>query len=239
MGADPPLQRQSGDARYLPLDEVLRADFVTCHVPLTRAGPDATHHLIDGAKLGQLKPDAVLLNTSRGAVVDNQALQVHLTAQRLGAVVLDVWEHEPEITLPLLEQVTIGTPHIAGYSLDGKVNGTVMLHRALCATLGRSEMLSVKDLLSEPAADEIVLDGAAGTDQQLLARAMTSIYDIMRDDQALREVTTLPPGQRGDYFDNLRKNYPCRREAPFKPVRLRGSRPCLIAKLTELGFRMV
>ncbi|MCK5270110.1 MAG: 4-phosphoerythronate dehydrogenase, partial [Sedimentisphaerales bacterium] len=134
---DPPLQRETGDKRFVSLARVLEeADIITCHVPLTRSGPDATWHLFDQEKLGRLRPDTLLINSSRGAVVDNKELKKQITKGNIGPVVLDVWENEPEIDMGLLDQVAIATPHIAGYSLDGKVNGTVMLYQKLCEFLG-------------------------------------------------------------------------------------------------------
>jgi len=232
---DPPLQRQTGDARFVDLATVLEADFITLHVPLTRSGPDPTYYLLDEAKLEPLSPQTVLINTSRGAVVDNLALDAQLTNKGLGPTVLDVWEDEPDIHVDLLERVAIATPHIAGYSLDGKANGTAMLYECLCRFLDIAPQVEIKKLLPPPVVPKLALD-AEQTDQMNLTQAMTAIYDILRDDRDLRQITNQPPDQRGKFFDRLRKNYPIRREAHNTQVIFRRSNPVLTQKLSRLGF---
>ena len=120
---DPPLERKTGKACFRILDELLaRSDILTLHVPLTREGQDATYHMADEALFRKMKNGSFLINTSRGAVVDNTHLVTALKQKRLEGAVLDVWEREPEINEGLLRAVDIGTSHIAGYSLDGKTN---------------------------------------------------------------------------------------------------------------------
>jgi erythronate-4-phosphate dehydrogenase len=237
LGNDPPLQRQTGDARFVDLAQVLKADFITVHVPLTRTGPDPTYHLFDEAVLQQLSPQTVLINTSRGAVVDNLALNAQLAQNGLGAAVLDVWEPEPEINLELLERVAIGTPHIAGYSLDGKANGTAMLYERLCEFLGTDPEVDIQKFLPPPVVAELELDSGQ-PDQQVLTQAMTALYDICRDDEDLRKITQQAPDQRGKYFDHLRKHYPVRREAYTTDVIFNLPTPTLTDKLNRLGFQV-
>jgi len=245
---DPPLARVTSDPTYLPLDALMECDFVTLHVPLTRAGQDATYHLFDAGLLRQLKRGAVLINTARGAVVDNGALLAVLQSGHLAAAVLDVWENEPDIRAELLERVTIGTPHIAGYSLDGKVNGTVMLHRALCEFLGvRDEwrpeihVAPPEDAVIELTAPAVATSSEPSADACLaaVATAVRHVYDIWRDDAALRCILNLPPHQRPQYFDRLRKEYPVRREFSRYTVCLRINVCPETAQVLEgLGFRV-
>ena len=133
---DPPLARATGDRRYRPLSEILQADFVTLHVPLTLDGPDATFHLIGADELAHMATSSILINTARGEVVDNDALLEALTGRTVGGAVMDVWEREPSINWDLLNHVTLGTPHVAGYSSDAKINGTVMMYHACCRFWG-------------------------------------------------------------------------------------------------------
>ncbi|MEK7996351.1 MAG: 4-phosphoerythronate dehydrogenase, partial [Planctomycetota bacterium] len=133
---DPPLQRQTQDAKYVPLDGLLGCDFITLHTPLTFEGPDKTHHLADERFLGSLKEGCVFVNASRGGVVDSRALKAAVRSGRLRAIVLDVWENEPAIDLELLKMVDIGTPHVAGYSLDGKIGGLIMIYKSVCEYFG-------------------------------------------------------------------------------------------------------
>ena len=112
---DPPLQRQTGDTKYLPLEKVFECDIITLHTPLTFEGIDKTLHLADGRFFKSLKKGCTFINTSRGGVVDTGALKDAIKSGKLGAVVLDVWENEPNIDTELLEMVDVVTPHIAGY----------------------------------------------------------------------------------------------------------------------------
>ena len=129
---DPPLQHQTGSPIYVPIEALYDCDFITFHTPLTREGDNRTFHLADEAFFGHLKEGAVLLNASRGAVVDSAALKEAIDDERLGPVVLDVWENEPNIDVELLGQVDLASPHIAGYSFDGKIAGLIMIYRAVC-----------------------------------------------------------------------------------------------------------
>ena len=135
---DPPLARQTGDPALLPIEALMEADILTLHVPLTTEGRDPTCHLVDAVFLEKMRAGGTLINNSRGAVVDSHALYAALESGRLGNAVLDVWENEPHIEPALLDATTLITPHIAGHSFDGKVNGTVMVYRAACEFLGRS-----------------------------------------------------------------------------------------------------
>ena len=233
---DPPLQRLTGDGRFVSLDEALAADIVTLHVPLTREGADATHHLINEQTLGQLGPETVLINASRGAVVDNQAIKAVLERGGIGDAVLDVWENEPNLDIDLLGLAALATPHIAGYSLDGKVNGTLMLHEALCRFVGVQGAADIEHLLPAAAVAHLCLDSSAGDEQALLAQAFAAIYDIERDDRQLRGIVDQPIDEQGAYFDSLRKQYGVRREASSTHIRLSPARPDLARRLSLLGF---
>ncbi len=136
------------------LDEVLASDIVCMHTPLVKEGDHPTWHLLDEARLQALPANALLINAGRGAVIDNQALK-RVLPQRLDlTVALDVWEPEPLLDLELLQLVSIGTPHIAGYSYDGKVNGTLQVYQAVCDFLKvprqwNREALLCKDTTSQ------------------------------------------------------------------------------------------
>jgi erythronate-4-phosphate dehydrogenase len=163
---DPPLQRRTGDAKYVPLAALYDCDFITIHTPLTREGIDKTFHLADGGFFSRLKPQAVFVNASRGAVVDSQALKAAIGAGRAQAVVLDVWEGEPSIDVELLGMVDLATPHIAGYSFDGKVAGMIMIYRSLCEHFGLMPKFDVKDFLSAPAVPRVEIEsGSVGSEK--------------------------------------------------------------------------
>jgi len=239
LGNDPPLQREGQGEGFVSLEEVLaEADIVTCHVPLTYSGQDATYHMINQRVLEQMREGTAFFNTARGAVVDSKALKNTMQKKAIGPVVLDVWENEPNIDAEILEAADIGTPHIAGYSLDGKVNGTLMLHEALCEYLKKSDAVQIASLLPQPTVPAIILNPADGAEQKLLLQAFRSIYDITADDAALRKIIDLPENERGRYFDELRKNYPVRREAFNTRVKIQPDDIALRQKLGKLGFQM-
>ena len=236
---DPPLRRATGDAKYRPLEELMDCDFITLHVPLEKTGPDPTWRLAGADFLARMRPDAVLLNSSRGAVVDNGALLEALRAGRLGAAVLDVWEGEPRIRPALLAEAALATPHIAGYSFDGKVNGTEMICRAACAFLGRKPAWSRERCMPPPLIPEIELTARAGEAEEALREAVLRVCPIERDDAALRKLGGLPPADQGPYFDRLRAEYPVRREFRNTTVRLRRADSAtgeLAGKLRGIGF---
>ena len=181
-------------------DEVIQSDILCLHTPLTTDGPYPTFHLFDEHTLSQLAPNTLLINAGRGAVVDNQAL-LNLLQQRPLQVALDVWEGEPDILLPLLERVDIATPHIAGYSYDGKVNGTTMIRDAFCDWLEESVFQADAD--QEPL---IALDVAS------LSEAVLATFDVEKENQRMRKALLTDRADVSHSFDLLRKNCPKRLE---------------------------
>jgi erythronate-4-phosphate dehydrogenase len=228
---DPPLQRQTGDPRYVPIEALYDCDFLTIHTPLMREGIDKTFHLANAGFFSGLKQGAVFLNASRGAVMDSEALKAAIGAGRLRAVVLDVWEDEPSIDTGLLEMVDLGTPHIAGYSFDGKVAGMIMIYNALCAHFRLRPTCEIKDFLPQPDVPRLGIETGELGDEELLARAVEQVYRIKRDDQNLRQILRQPSDKRGRFFDDLRKHYPVRREFHNTTVSLDKPRESLFMSL--------
>jgi erythronate-4-phosphate dehydrogenase len=230
---DPPLARETGDAKYRPLDELFEVcRIITVHVPLTKEGPDATYHLIGEDFLNRLRTGTIIINTSRGSVADGPALQAALEDGRVGACVLDVWEGEPDIDLGLMANCAIATPHIAGYSFDGKVKGTRQIYEAACAFLGVPSDWDPSPLLPEPDVPELRVDG----EKPDLRQAVQSVYDIRSDDSALRKIIGMPEGERGAHFDRLRKEYPRRREFQNTRVVVEPGNEAVEVQLGGLGF---
>jgi len=237
---DPPLRRESGDKKYRPLAQALTCDVVTVHTPLTYQGSDRTYHLCGQDFFSSLKDGCVFLNTSRGAVADTGALKAWLKGGRAGGMVVDVWENEPSIDRQLLEMVDIGTPHIAGYSLDGKVKGMIMIYRAVCEQFNIEPRFDARDFLPSPEVEELTLDAAAGKDDQTLLKAVRAVYDIRDDAERLAKMTDKPGTERSSYFRMLRKQYPVRREFYNTLVRFTGGRvgDRIRKKLEGIGFRV-
>jgi erythronate-4-phosphate dehydrogenase len=234
---DPPLQRETGDAKYLPLEALYECDFITLHTPLTFEGVDKTFHLAGEKFFKSLKAGCVFFNTSRGGVVDTEALKASIRSGRLETTVLDVWENEPNIDTELLGMVDIGTPHIAGYSLDGKIAGMIMIYKAACEYFGLNAKFDVEDFLPEPAVPQIKIEPAAGSEQDVIRRAVEKIYKISEDDRELRKILNVPT-KRDEFFDNLRKNYHVRREFQNTRIIATENTENLSKKLKGIGFKV-
>ncbi|MHC4926146.1 MAG: 4-phosphoerythronate dehydrogenase [Planctomycetota bacterium] len=237
---DPPLARQTGDAKYRPLEEVFACDFITMHTPLTREGEDATYHLADESFFNAMKDGAVFLNSSRGKVQDEAALKQAMQSGKLSSVVLDVWETEPDVDPWLLQNVDLSTPHIAGYSYDGKVIGMTMIYEACCQHFGIKATHTAADFLPEPEVKEIVIDSAeyAKDEERVVHDTVQQVYVINRDDFNMREILLQPEEGRAAWFDSLRKEYPIRREFQNTRVVMPGIECCVINKLSGIGFKV-
>lgn len=229
---DPPRARKEGPEAFVSLDEIVaKSDIITVHVPLTKDGEDCTLHLFDAGRIAQLRPSQILINSSRGPVVDNAALKAALKAGGLRGAVLDVWEGEPDLDPELVDLLDFATPHIAGYSADGKANGTTMSVRTVADVLGLPlTAWTASGLPAPPQALEFELDAAGKTRQQVLSEAILHTYDVAEDTAALRADLGA--------FEKLRGDYPVRREPTAFTVRLRNAAPELAESLIKLGFEI-
>lgn len=218
---DPPLARKTRDKKYLPLSALFGSDIITLHVPLTYKGKDATYHIVNKSFLSKMlaptrngagKGGTILINTSRGGIVDEPALLEGI--EKLKAVVLDVWENEPDINIELLKKVELGTPHIAGYSLEGKAQATAMLYRGLCGFLELCGFLNKKDKWSPisllPPSPKVWTEYIQPPQEEIIREIVKGFYDIEEDDRRLRKIVAID--KRGEYFNHLRKDYKLRRE---------------------------
>ena len=191
---DPPLEAESQKLKansYVSMDVIEHeADIITFHVPLSREGQYATWHIGNEEFFCRLARVPYIINTSRGEVVDNIALLKALKEGRVRDAILDVWEGEPKINLELLNSVFIGTPHIAGYSADGKVNADNMVIDALCRHFS----------LPHPGP---ILPPSLPADFKYTGSAL-DLYNPLDDSEKLKT----DPSK----FESLRNNYPLRRE---------------------------
>ncbi|MFH7767441.1 4-phosphoerythronate dehydrogenase [Acinetobacter sp. BSP-28] len=204
IGYDPFIQREH--VQQVEWEELLKtADAISTHVPLTKTGNHPTYHLINAEALAQMKPEAILINSARGPVVEESALIADIQ-QTQRSVVLDVFEHEPEISEQLLNLITLVTPHIAGYSLEGKARGTQMIYDAFCHTFRYPATKQFETQL--PVCEQYFKERDL---KAVLKQYLSQIYDISRDDANLRGC--LKDGKVDQKaFDYLRKTYPLRRE---------------------------
>jgi erythronate-4-phosphate dehydrogenase len=196
------------------LEQVLACDIISLHTPLTRSGEYPSFHLINLPELKQLKTAAVVLSCGRGPVINNVDLLQFLQQRTDVQFVLDVWEPEPDISLALLDKVALGSPHIAGYSYDGKLKGTEMIYQAVCKYLACEASVSLSQLVPPLMDNQLLLmEGLSPWQQvkQLIAR----VYTIADDDKRLRNLARNAREGAENFsagFDELRKNYPMRRE---------------------------
>lgn len=235
---DPPLERKTNDPKYLPIEELYDCDFITMHTPLTFTGPDKSIHLANADFFSKLKPEMFFINTSRGGVVETEAVKNALGSKTIAGAVLDVWENEPNIDNELLKAVDLSTPHIAGYSYDGKVSGMIMIYNAACKHFGLTAEYTIDDFLPEPDVPLIKIAPDAADRQTIIHDTVQQIYVINRDDFNTREILIVPEDQRGQWFDDLRRNYPVRREFQNTKIELKTPDDILEARLTGIGFKV-
>lgn len=210
--ATDPFKDESEVGPLTTLDKVLQADVISLHTPLTRDGEHPTWHMIGAEQLAVMKEDACLINTCRGGVVDNDAMLDHVAANREFDCVLDVWEHEPELNLELMDCCLLATPHIAGYSLDGKMRGTEMIYQGLCEYFNIPVDRKLPQFLPEPGIKRVNFSDQV-PEHQALRTAIRTAYEVRVDDgkmrTAMRKASNLKTA-----FDRLRRNYPMRRDIP-------------------------
>ena len=200
---DLPREDKEGSAGFSPLQYLAEeCDILTFHVPLYKEGKYKTFHLADDTFFRSLKRHPIIVNTSRGEVIETNALLEALETGLVSDAVIDVWENEPDINLTLLNKVFIGTPHIAGYSADGKANATRMSLDSLCRHFG----IQADYRIAPPAPENPVITASTSSEAYL------QMYDPRRDSEALK---THP-----EQFEQLRGDYPLRREKSAFSVHL-------------------
>ncbi|NOG30835.1 4-phosphoerythronate dehydrogenase PdxB [Halomonas sp. TBZ9] len=237
LSCDPPRAAQEGSAGFEALQTLIsRCDVLCLHTPLVTEGPHRTRHLLSASEINALKPGSIVVNAGRGDCMDSAALAERLTQQADLTAVLDVWENEPEIDPQLHALATLATPHVAGYSLDGKLRGSLMIHHALAQHLGRQSPLTLADICPSPALGELTLQQAIPT-EDALRLCMRAVYDPRRDhDRLARE---MQHQAIGNAFDRCRADYPLRREFATLKVRLGDDATSLAPGLRAAGFNVL
>ncbi len=225
LANDPPLADR-GSSGLVSLDEALSQDIVCLHVPLTLHGPHPTSRMIDPGRLAQMHDSALLINTARGDVLDGAALLSQLRSGRLHAA-LDVWPGEPHIDPELVQATTLATPHVAGYSIDGKLNGSLMVYRAFCAWLNEPPINPVDH-------DSEVLEMDLRCVKKPISSALKAACFVQKHDSAMRRLAGLAPSERAIMFERLRREYPARRD--FRAWRIHGVDKNTASTLNKLGL---
>jgi len=229
---DPPRERAEGSAQFVSLKTIReQADIISFHVPLNRQGIDKTFHMADAEFLQDLRKKPLIINTCRGEVFDTEAVLKAREMNDISGMVIDCWENEPDINLALLKLVDFGTSHIAGYSRDGKANGTKASVQAISSFFNLGINDWEPDDVAAPVHPVIDLDGAHRAEQAIMADAVLATYQIENDDKTLRSRTHL--------FEQLRGDYPARREFDSNLIRTNNVEVETIEKLEKLGFRQL
>lgn len=229
---DLPRERLEGGKQFVSLEVISKqADIITFHVPLNMSGEDATFHLVDRDFLAGLARKPLLINSCRGEVFDSVSVIDSIKTNALSGFIADCWENEPEINLELLGLADIATPHIAGYSRDGKANGTMMSVQAVSRFFG----LGLDDWkpsgVEIPGKTLIELNDAGRDEESVIAEAVLKTYDPETDDRALRNSPALFEKQRGDY--------PVRREFTTYYIKDRNLKGVTLDKLRAIGFNIL
>jgi erythronate-4-phosphate dehydrogenase len=228
---DPPRARQEKDKDFVVLNNILNeSDIITVHVPLKFVGEDKTYHMFNARSFKKVKKGAWFINSSRGEVVDTESIKMSIDSGRLGGAVIDVWENEPDIDLVLMGKTFISTPHIAGYSTDGKANGTSMVVNSLSDYFNLSLKNWYPENVPGPFNTEIPIDGNGKTDEDIIREAVQFTYNIEEDDIRFR----FSPAD----FEKQRGDYPLRREFNSFTVRLHGCSASSHKALADMGFRI-
>jgi erythronate-4-phosphate dehydrogenase len=227
---DPPRAAKEGDQGFQTLEKVLaESDIVTLHVPLVLEKPWPTLKMADCRFFEQIKRGAVFVNASRGKVLDSDAL-LHAKANGIiSHAVLDVWDPEPAIRADVLSIATIRTPHIAGHSLEGKLNGTVQVYQEACSFFEIQTCWDPAPLLPAVAVPELEIDSHGKSDIKVLAEAVAHVYNILADQLAVEDI---------ERFDKLRAHYSVRREFKNTLIRLSENRPGLFKRIEKAGFKI-
>ncbi len=228
---DPPRERREGKGNFVSLEQLLNeSDIITLHVPLNMDGQDKTYHLLSNETFGMVKKGSWLINSSRGEVVDTESLKNALSVEMIAGTVIDVWEREPEIDIPLMHMTFLATPHIAGYSADGKANGTAVIVKKLCESFGiplNDWYPSEVPVLQEPG---LIIDCNGKSKGEILRKAILHTYNIVEDDIRLR----FDPSR----FEKERENYPVRREFSYYTISLKDGNEEIENLLKGLGFKI-
>ncbi|MAC46386.1 MAG: 4-phosphoerythronate dehydrogenase PdxB [Oceanospirillum sp.] len=236
---DPPREAAEGEEGFTELDTLLaEADVISMHTPLITTGDHPTEHLLNAKRIKNLKPGTILINSGRGGALDNQALKKRLLEHDDLIVALDVWESEPGIDHALLELVDIATPHIAGYSLDGKLAGTEMVYQAVCQGFGLPVRKKLAQLIPEPPLKKVSYSHSAHRWWSTLT-SIRACYDVRNDDIAMRRAFAKAARANkplGPVFDELRRSYPIRREFHTLRIQLKNNQQKLADRLEKFGF---
>lgn len=210
-GWNPDAPFESGDEKFLPLETLAaEADVITFHTPHTAGGAYPTHHLADEGFFASLRRQPVIINAARGPIIDTETLLRAVRASQVSECVIDCWEGEPAVSANLMAVAAIATPHIAGYSAEGK-------RRATAAAVGAALRFFARDVRGEMAETiarrieslEASVPPAIPSGIEITPEAILGSYNPLADTAAMK--TSFTPA----LFERLRNSYPLRHELGF------------------------
>ena len=239
-GYDPLIAPINGINWCNTMEKLLQvSDIVTFHCPLTITGKHSTYHMLNPTSIPHLKPSALLINTARGAVIDTKAIIKAFNAKKIEHLVFDVWENEPQIDLSIVQYASIATPHIAGYSYDGKLKASRHLFKMVCQHFGISAK-KILELNKIPKPNITIVHLKEDiTLKDSLKTLIPIVYDVRIDHMRMKQVLhNIPTNEIGLGFDRLRKLYPKRREFESLKVVLRKEQVEVINGLSNFGFQV-
>ena len=229
---DPPRAEAEGNDAFTELDELLEnSDVVTMHVPLERGGKYPTFNMADERFFAKMRPGAFFFNSCRGEVMNKAAFIAAKRSGKIAGALIDVWPDEPDLDPELTKLVELGTPHIAGYSKDGKANGTSAGVRAVAEVFDIPQLKDFRvdpGLLPPPVYPEKILIDSALPLWQQINTAVLHAYDVKRDSDELRNAP--------DKFEDIRGAYWNRRE--FSAYTVCGASDEANTALALLGFNI-
>ena len=229
---DPPRERLEGPGKFVSLQTIQNeSDIITFHVPLNMTGIDSTYHLVNEQFLQSLRKKPILINSCRGEVFETTAVKNTIKAGQISGLIIDCWENEPDLDLALLNIVDFGTPHIAGYSRDGKANGTKMCVQAVSRFFGLGADNWQPSGVELPPNEILEIDGNQRREYSVLSEAILSTYQIKDDYEELKK----NPGN----FEKLRGDYPVRREFDSYTIKSKNIENETLNTLKKLGFKLI
>ncbi|MCK5686849.1 4-phosphoerythronate dehydrogenase [bacterium] len=231
---DPPRKRIcSEENEFIELEKLVESsDIISLHVPLTRRGEDKTFHLGNREFFEKMKPGCTFINCSRGAVVNTDDLLWAMNSGKIRYSVIDTWENEPEINIELLEKVDIGTPHIAGHSIEAKILGTVMVYQDLCKLLNIKPVWNRRNILETLGSKTGELK-FTGKKEKSIYDIINQVYQISKDYEALKKSSSSTIGEN---FSYLRRNYSVRLEFKSLNLKIENSNQKFNEIIQKLGF---
>ena len=228
---DPPRERNEGTGSFVNMATLqAKSDIITLHVPLNKSGIDKTLNMVNGEFLERMKTGSFLLNSSRGKVITEDALKEALNSGKIRGAILDVWANEPTLDTELLKKICIATPHIAGYSQEGKANGTSTAIQSLSWYFNFDLHDWYPKDLPPPANPVRIIDCSGKDIESIIGDAVLGTYPIAEDHKRLIKSP--------DQFENLRGNYPVRREFPAHTLELLSGNEEIVALLEKIGFNI-